>query len=421
MQEAFLQYLWNYKLLNTSDLYTTEGESLEIIDFGLLNQHSGPDFFNGKIKVGNTTWVGNIEIHVKSSDWYRHNHQEDRAYDNVILHVVYEDDKPLINSNGEIIPTLVLRALFDDNLYQDYNVFIKPQIPCIDQMSNIDSIYISAFKDQQLIERLQRKSKEIEADLLRTDYDWEQIFYEHLCKSIGAKVNQLPFKLLAEYTPVKLLYKTTDIKVVESILYGNAGFLEEQLDNEYYMSLQKEYRYQKQKHNFKSLNKHIWKFAKLRPSSFPSVRVAQVARLVMQNQHLFDSLIRKQPQIEDIRKILSVCVSDGFWFTHYTFTTESKAIKKSLGKQIIDSIIINTMVPFSFLYFTHKGKDNTLSWGKYLLENLKAEDNNITRLFEKDIKIDTAYDSQAIIEAYNNYCLYKKCLSCTIGVKLLKQ
>lgn len=422
MTEDYLHYIWKYKLFSQEDLITAEGERLELIHFGFHNHDSGPDFSQGKVRVGGVLWAGNIEIHINSSDWLNHNHQNDVAYDSVVLHVVYKCDKEIKTTKGSVIPTLELKNRMDFSQFEEYQRFIFSSIPCINSLQDVPHIIVSSALDQMLVERLLNKSEEIKSQLVQCKYNWNQVFFQFIAKAIGMKINGAPMVELAKNIDVKLFSKLgNDLLATECLLFGQAGFLENDLEGqEYRLKLKKEYKFLQAKNKLTPINNVFWKFSKLRPPNFPTVRLAQFARLLNENKNLFDSLILGDSTYQEIHKKLAITIQDGFWYRHYTFQTESKPIKKSLGKSLIDSIVINTLVPFLYCYGSYKDDQNYKDRAIELLEEITEENNRITRLFENKLSINSAAQSQGLIQCHNEYCVNKKCLDCSIGVYLLK-
>ncbi|MEN8928378.1 MAG: DUF2851 family protein [Flavobacteriales bacterium] len=422
MTEDYLHYCWKYKLFDNKALKTSEGEELEIINFGFHNHDSGPDFSQGKVKIGNTIWAGNIEIHLNSSDWMRHNHQKDKAYDSVILHVVYNHDQEIELTGGDTVPVLELKTRLDYTKYQEYEQFIFRSLPCISQLSEVPNIIISSTLDAMLVDRLKQKTELLKRELEACQNNWNQVFFQQLAKSMGLKVNANGMEEMSKNTSILLFDKLGNNKLaIESILFGQSGFLDENREGEaYYSALKKEYEFHKTKNSLVSINKQSWKFSKMRPSNFPTLRLAQLAELIAQNSSLFDLFIQKEITVETIYENLNYSIENGFWYTHYTFDTESKPKKKSIGKTMIDSIIINTIAPFMYVYGMHKDEKGLKEKALQLLEELKPEDNKITRLFGDEIKIENAAHSQGLINCYKEYCVPKKCLDCSIGIYLLK-
>ena len=423
MTEDYLHYIWKYKLFSQSNLKTTKGEDIEIKDFGFHNHDSGPDFSQAKIRIGDTIWAGNVEIHVNSSDWLRHSHQSDKAYDSVVLHVVYNYDKEIKSTKGSIIPTLELKNKIDYSQFEEYQEFIFSSIPCSNMIKEVPSIIISSTVEQMLIERLSTKSEIIKEELEKTNYDWEQVFFQFLAKSIGMKINSQPMEQLAKNTPVILFSKLgTNLKAIESILFGQAGFLDDdETDVTYFRELKKEYTFHQHKNNLIPINRVFWKMSKLRPPNFPTVRLAQLAKLLIQDSQLFNSLVVQFPSYSTLRKIMSITLNEGFWLTHYTFDKESKSTKKSIGNTLINSIIINTITPFLYSYGKYKDDETYIERAISLLQELPPENNKITRIFEDKIELENSADTQGIIHCHNEYCVTKRCLECSIGIHLLKK
>lgn len=415
MKEEFLHYLWKYKLYCRDNLKTYAGESVEIINHGTHNFDSGPDFFNAQVKIDNTIWVGNIEVHISSSDWYAHNHNTNKAYDNVILQVVLNHDKEVLRTNGQIIPTLELN--FDNDLYLNYKTLIENDkwIPCQDNIQELDPFKISTWLEKLCIERLEQKSSGIQEILQKVNNSWETAFYYLLARNFGFKLNSDPFEMLSKSLPLNYLAKHKDnLFQVEALLFGQAGFLEENHGDEYYLKLRKEYQFLKSKFQLKSIENHLWKFLRTRPGNFPTIRIAQFAQLIYKSTSLFSKII-KIKNLDDYYDLLNSKTSE-YWNTHYTFNKESEFKLKSLGKSAIDIILINTIVPFLFVYGRAKGQFEFQEKAINLLENIKAEKNTIISHWgDMNIKAKNAFDTQALIQLKNNYCNQKKCLNCLIG------
>jgi hypothetical protein len=431
MTEEFLYYLWKYRLFNFK-CKTTEGQIVEVIKTGESNRDSGPDFINAKIKIGNTVWAGNVEIHLKSSDWYKHNHDKDKAYSNVILHVVYEHDKDVYRrpqstdhsqrSNkkiDEVIPALVLKGKFNINLYENYKLMVesKNKIPCQKLLDKVDRIVMTGWKEALLVERLERKVKVIEEILTRNGNNWEQTFYQHLAGNFGFKINADAFEMLAKSIPYEYLAKHKDnLFQIEAILFGQAGLLEKEYKDDYTNELKNEYKYLKRKLSLKPIEGHLWKFLRLRPANFPTVRIAQFAFLLSHKDNLF-SLITEAKRISDIEKIFKVKTSE-YWERHYVFDKETKTRTKTktIGKSSVNNIIINTVVPFVFLYGIKKDNFAFRERAIKFLELIPSENNSIINMWAGcGVKANNAFDSQALIELKNEYCSKKRCLECRIG------
>jgi len=423
MKEDFLIYIWSQRLLKP-ELKTQENENLTIIKPGEKNLDSGPDFFNSMIKLDDNIWAGNIEVHVKSSDWDKHGHTTDLAYDNIILHVVYENDKPIKRNNGEIIPCLVIKDCFDENIINTYNEFLsaKTWIACENMISNIGHFELHNWLDKLTIERLENRANNILEELDSNKFDFQETFYHKLAKGFGFNTNAVAFELLAVNTPLSILSKhRNNILQIEALLYGQAGFLNQEYSDDYPNQLKKEYLFLSHKYNLKPMHRKLWKFMRLRPSNFPTIRISQFASFIQKSE----VLITKIFETKNLQTIISLfeTSSSVYWERHYQFDKKSKnKSKKKLGASSIDLLIINTIVPFTFTYGQINNiqalKDISMEW----LEKTKAENNLITRNFIKNSIIPSnAFQSQALIQLYKKYCLNMRCLECRIGHKLLNE
>ncbi len=420
MEEKILYFIWKYKLYNKNKLQTSQGLGLEIHNPGIQNFDSGPDFTNAKIKIGDTLWAGNVEIHVKASDWYAHKHQNDKAYNNVILHVVFDCDKEVCNQKNEKIPTLELKP--DKMLLEKYEELIKNNkiLSCSDDLNLLENFRLKLWLNNMLFERLSEKTEIIKQKLSRNKNNWEETFYQIIARNFGFKLNAEPFERLAAGLPLKYLAKHHDnLLQIEALLFGQAGFLADDFNNDYYLRLQKEYLHLANKFSLKPIEKYNWKFLRTRPGNFPTIRIAQFAQLIYQSTSLFSKIIDSD-RISQVKTLFDVKASN-FWKNHYTFAKLSAAKEKTLGESSIDNILINTVIPFLFLYGEAKDnqhlKDKAINW----LEEIKPENNKITKMWtEAGVKIPNAFFSQAIIQQTNNYCKYARCLDCGIGTEILK-
>lgn len=417
ISESFLHYIWKNRLFKT---ILNSGKDVEIINPGSHNTDAGPDFFNAKIKIDGTVWAGNVEIHKKSSDWDTHKHHTDKAYDNVILHIVNHHDKDVFNSKGEKICTAELE--YNEQLIFAYEKLrtSNQDIRCSEIIQHIDKFTIHSWLSRLLTERLERKTDSIQSVLEFTKNNWEESFYISLARSFGFKVNALPFEMTAKSLPSIILAKNkSDSKKIEALLFGQAGFLEEELNDDYYNELKNEYAFQKKKYSLKPIETHLWKFLRIRPVNFPTMRLAQFAQLVIKSSHLFSKILEVK-EYKNLYELLSVETSP-YWETHYTFGKESKKKEKKLGKNSIDTIIINTIIPFLFIYGKSKNKEDISNRAVLFLEAIKPEQNKIVKNWESvGIQAKNAYFSQALIQLFNEYCIKKKCFSCRIGNQYLK-
>jgi hypothetical protein len=421
MNEDFLYYLWKYHLPGKT-LTGSRNEEITIHHPGQQNYDSGPDFFNGKIKIDDTLWAGNIEIHTKSSDWYRHGHQEDPNYDNIILHVVYEDDRPVFRKNGEPVPTLVLKDKFDKHLFERYQGFLlsKQWIPCGESISNVGHFEIMSWLHRLAIERLERKAGEIEQMLHENKSDFREIFYRKLLRSYGFKTNAEAFEQLAFSLPFTILTKHKDnLLQIEALLFGQAGMLRQEFDDDYPRQLQSEYRFLAQKYQLKPMQPEAWRFMRMHPPNFPTIRLAQFARLFHRSTALLQKILEAE-RLSDVISLLQTETSD-YWKTHFRFDKPATARPKKMGKASLHLILINTIIPFVFVYGKETNqrqlREKSLEW----LVALPSEKNHITRNFSLlGIKPENALQSQALIRLKTVYCQNKQCLRCGVGHHLLK-
>ena len=422
LPEEFLQYIWESRLFYTESLKTSNGENVNIIDVGKRNSDSGPDFFNAKVKIENTIWAGNIEIHKKSSDWKKHKHQTDKAYDSVILHVVEKDDQPVKRSNRKIIPTLLLK--YPEHLQTNYQNLLdsKTWIACQNQFHKVDPIILQLGFNRLMIERLEGKTNEILEKFKQNKNDWNETFYQMLAKMFGFKVNAIPFELLAKSSPLKILAKhKSNLHQLEALLFGNSGLLNNQLlGDDYYLNLRNEYSFLYKKYNLKGVESHLWKFMRLRPGNFPTIRISQLAALINRSQGLFSKIIEIE-NIESMRELFNVHASE-YWNSHYNFNKLSKRnSKKELGEKSINTLIINVVIPFLFVFGEKQNKHHLKNRALEFLEQLPPESNSvITKWKDLGINSRSAFETQALLQLKNIYCEKKKCLNCQIGVKLVK-
>lgn len=422
MTEEFLHHIWKFRLFDQLELKTTKGEIIEIQKTGEHNFDAGPDFFNGKIKVGETLWAGNVEVHINSSDWKRHLHQNDKAYDNIILHVVNNADTVLHRSTGEEIPTLEIKNRIHKKLYQNYLDFKSSTdwIPCEKQISSVPEMIVNSTKDKLLLERLERKSISIIDSLKLNNNNWEETFYQSLARNFGFKTNAEPFELLAKSIPSIVLGKhKSSLLQLEALLFGQAGMLFEHFSEKYPQQLQNEYAFLKQKFKLQPIEKHLWKYLRLRPINFPSIRIAQFANLIYNSSHLFSKILELE-NASELKKVMNISVS-GYWESHFMLDRTSSKKSKHLGEEAINNIIINTIVPFLFVYGKQKDDEKYVTKALLFLEQTRGESNSITRKWEElGVCIKTAHSTQALLQLKNEYCNHKKCLNCSIGNYLLK-
>jgi len=419
IKEDFLHYIWQHKLFINHDLQTTSGELLEVIDVGIKNTDAGPDFFNAKIKIGDKIWAGNVEIHLRSSNWDLHKHAENEEYQSVILHVVQQADADIQRKTGENIPQLELK--YPSHLTENYTHLLEKEgtIRCAKHIEDVSYIFISSWINTLLSERLLRKTEHIASLLEKNNNNWEEAFYVVLARNFGFGVNGEPFERLAQSIPLIYLQKhKNNLLQIEAMFFGQAGLLPEESADEYVEKLKKEYHFLKNKFNLTPLQQPCWKMMRVRPSNFPHVRVAQFAALINQSSKLFSKVI-ENPDYQYICSLFAVETSD-YWKTHCHFNEESVSSPKKLGKKTIDILLINTIIPFIFYYGKRNNNEFLQEKALKLLEQVPKEENKITAEWESlGIKIKNAFDSQAAIELKNNYCEKKDCLRCRIGHKVL--
>ena len=417
MTERLLQFIWQFQYFDKKVLTTIDSELIQVIFVGQYNINQGPDFSNAKIKIGNTTWAGTVELHIRTSDWKKHQHQNDKNYDNVILHVVWEDD-----GMKSDIPVLELKGRVSKILLQRYEDLMNANsfIPCEKSIHTVRDITWKSWKDRLLIERLLRKATIVETYLQQNNYHWEETFWWLLAKNFGIKVNAEAFESIAKSISINILAKhKSQIHQLEALLLGQAGLLEKKFTDEYPKLLQREYKFLKEKYKLKPIHQPVH-FLRMRPGNFPSIRLAQLAMLITESNHLF-SKIKDTSAVKDVIKWFDATAND-YWHYHYRFDDESAFMKKNLGAAMIDNIIINTVAPVLFAYGTYhdenKYKEKALKW----LGETTAEKNSITKGFQKlGIENQNAFDSQALIELRNEYCTKKRCLDCGVGNKILRE
>jgi len=424
MKEEFLHYLWKYSLYDPEKLTDGSGNRITVIRPGEYNRDSGPDFFNARISVDGTVWVGNIEIHTKSSHYDAHGHQNDPAFDNVILHVVAENDKKVFNTRGEELLTVAIA--FNPELYERYvelvnNPFI---IACQDKIGETDPYLLRHWLNSIVIERLKEKAEAISSIYTETRNDWEETFYRQLTRYFGFRINMEPFEMLASAIPFRILRKHSDnLFQIEALLFGTAGMLEEglfkdALEDDYYKDLIKEYQVLRTKYSLKPVHGWLWKFSRLRPANFPTIRISQLAAMLSVTGGLFSRVI----EATDINQLLDIfgVKASQYWDEHYIFGRKSRKSVKSTGSLATGIFLINAVIPIIFVY--GKSRDNNLVCERALsfLEDLPPEKNSIVNEWkEAGVEAESAFYSQALIQLRNEYCKKRKCLDCRIGSRLI--
>jgi hypothetical protein len=456
MREDFLHFLWRTRQFDVSNLMTTDGEPIEILDFGSYNAlDSGADFQNVKLRIGDWTWFGSVEMHVKSSAWLSHGHQNDAAFGSVILHVVYENDVEILRNaaytegspkdskfqipNSKIptspleseirnlesskIPSLELKNRIPEGIFKKYWAIMHNEhwIPCQFHFHQVSDLTKNKWLERLAVERLERKSKEIEVALTRNNDDWEETFWQFTARYFGSKVNAEPMEMLARSLPHRILAKhKNQLFQIEALLFGQAGFLAKDFKDDYLIRLKKEYQFLKTKHNLgESVPLAAWKFGRLRPPSFPTIRLAQLSGLIHQSLHLFSKIIDSQA-VEALPAFFEVEVSD-YWRDHFVFDTPSVSSPKKLGSDAINVLLINNVAPFLYTYGKLRGDESLKDRSLFLLEKVKSEKNTIIEGWQElGFTAHSAADSQALIQLKTCYCDVKKCAACAIGNSILK-
>jgi hypothetical protein len=422
IREDLLYYLWKTKSFDMTNLFTKDGQPIEIIEFGNQNYDSGPDFSNGKVKIGDTIWAGNIEMHVYSSDWERHNHDLDKAYDNVILHVVYEHDREVHTTTEQFIPCLELKNRIAAKIKHNYAKLISNNswIPCESQLPNVAEHTITFWLQRMVAERLESKTDYLKTILVQTNNDWEETMYIYLMRYMGARVNMDPFESLAKNLPLSIVQKNKDdLHKIEALLYGQAGMLlATHADDAYFEGLKSEFQFLSKKYRLTNIPPVSWKFSKMRPAGFPTVRIAQLAQIFYNTENLFSQILGAQ-DTKSIKHLFHATPSE-YWEHHYRFGTESIYREKQLGGGFIDLIIINVVSPILFLYGKSIADEQYCERAIEHLESLKPEKNKIiTNYKDRGVKATSAADSQGLLQLKKAYCDPKLCLSCSIGNKLI--
>tara|TARA_R110001592_G_scaffold60887_4_gene185558 strand:+ start:398 stop:1684 length:1287 start_codon:yes stop_codon:yes gene_type:complete len=423
LPESFLHFVWRYQYFNTSTLELVSGDQLSIIKTGHLNHLAGPDFKEAQVDIEGIQWHGSVEIHVKASDWYAHKHQDDLNYDNVVLHVVWENDRQVFNREDNPIPTLELKGLVKPMVLERYQSLMdnEDSIPCARHLINTKSITRLSMLEKVLVERVEEKSHDFNSILESNANDWEESAYHWLAKGFGFKTNANNMLRLAQSVPLKVLTKhSNQLFQIEALLFGQAGFLDVDVSDEYAYQLQKEYRFLKAKYELKQkIGYNEWHFSKVRPANYPTIRIAQLAALVITYPHIFSFFSEIENRKEAVDK-LDVLQSD-YWCTHYAIDKKSSKRLGGLTKKSKENIIVNTAIPFLAALAKYKDDSIYLDKALNLLSSIKAESNHITELWKTlGWNVSSAFDSQGLIQLHNAYCMPKKCIECNIGISLVR-
>ncbi|MCK0191305.1 DUF2851 family protein [Arenibacter sp. F20364] len=425
MREDLLHFIWKYKKLQLGNLTGSKNEDIQILDIGSHNLLSGPDFFNAKIQIDGQLWAGTVEMHINSSDWYAHNHELDPNYQNVILHVVWEDDCEVFRADNTVIPTLVLKDYISSTILKEYQKLFyhkeRSFINCGSEISNISDFVVQNWLEVLYFERLERKT-DLVAQLLTTfNNDWERVFFILLSKNFGLKINGEPFYEIANRLPFPVVRKIQGNALqMESLLYGFAGFLDDDtIGGNYYDTLKREYAFLKAKYDFSDVPIQKPEFFKLRPSNFPTIRLSQLANLYTVHQSLFSKVINAK-SVEEIYLVFNVTASE-YWDNHYTFGKISKKYVKKLTRKFVDLLIINTVLPIKSSYAKHMGRDVNEELIN-IISGITSESNTVISKFRTlKLQLPSAKESQAALQLYNEYCTKNKCLQCAVGHQLLNR
>ena len=425
LPEDILHFIWKYRLYHTHGIQTVSGETLTVLDAGTHNRDSGPDFLAARIRIGDTEWGGNVEIHVRSSDWDVHHHQFDKAYNNVVLHVVYEHDKTISREDRTLPATLELKPLVPAHILPNYREMMSGMywIPCEKLIHRVSPFQLSQWLSRLLIERFEHRVSTIYELLAQQRGSWEDTCYIWMARSFGFKVNAQAFEQLARNLPQTIIAKHKHSPLAaEALFFGQAGLLEDIVfADEYPQKLQAEYSYLRTLHSLKPMDASIWKFMRIRPGNFPSVRIAQFAALCLRSSHLFSAIIDIK-EVSALRSMFESLPVHPYWRKHYRFDALSPIHGCQLGRRSIDVVLINAVAVILFAYGKYIGKEVYIYRAIALLESLKAEDNVVLKRFSAlGVQARQAAESQALLQMKAFYCDKKKCLACGVGLQLIKQ
>lgn len=419
--ERLMQYVWQHRLLESTDMVTVDGRKVTVIDPGRLNTDAGPDFFNAKVKIGEHLWAGDVEVHVRASDWHRHRHDGDKAYDSVVLHVVDRDDAQICRSNGEVIPQM--RMSCSPEFHRRYHELVDRadiDLPCAREIRGLSPLHLADWITSLAYERLYSKVDHIENLMRQYAGDWEQTCYVILARALGFSTNSEPMERLAMSLPLHFLRKHSDSDVaIEALMFGQGGFLEKAFVTDPYMEmLQKEHRFFAHKFSLKPLQPLGWKMARMRPHNFPHRRIALLARLIANDSRLVSRII-KADGLEELRKMFNEPLT-GYWATHFTFGPGSERTYECLSRNSVDILLINVAAPLMMAYGIRHGDEALCGRAVELLQEIPAESNSIVTLFlNAGMACKDAFTSQALIHLRRNYCQTRKCLYCRLGHRLL--
>lgn len=422
-REELLQFIWEQRLFEPRNLNTVDGEEVEVLRPGRLHRNSGPDLVEAQVRIGGQLWAGNVEVHIRSSDWYVHGHQRDPAYDGVVLHVVHEHDLDVHTSSGARIPTVELRSRVPSQRLEVFKDLMRNRawVPCAPQFGLVDQQRVPFWLERLLIERLERRTLDVGRTFRELGADALATFWHVLASGFGFKVNAQPFGMLAHALPLKVLLKYRDDGIrTEALLFGQAGLLRTDFLDEYPRRLQEEHRSLAALHALRPSPLAAWQFGRLRPPNFPTVRIAQLAQLIARTDGSFSSLL----ETDDPSQLLHHLdiAAQGYWLTHHRFDQVSEPSAKRLGADAARGLIINAIVPYLFAMARLHGQDELQERAFRLLGSLPPEKNSVLEGWAAlGLKADNAARSQALLELKNHYCGQRRCLSCVIGTDLLKR
>lgn len=421
--ERLLHYVWLNRLWQPAQLCTTDGVEVEVINVGRLNVHAGPDFFNATVRIGETMWVGNIEIHFSAADWYNHGHEKDNNYNNVVLHVCEHAEKEVFTASGVRVPQVEIRV--SDSVKSNYAQLINEieYPPCHRVLSQLSNVMIRSWLDKMCVERMEHKTARIGQYLIDYNNDWERVFFITLARAFGFGVNSEIFEHWAKEIPLgAAAHHRDDILQVEAFFFGQAGMLDDDFPkskDEYFQRLQSEYKFLQHKFGLIPMDGKMWRFLRMRPQNFPTIRLAQLAQLYTKGVLTLSAIV-EATNLESLSRLLSAGVSE-YWETHYIFGRESAQSGKHIQKASINKLVLNAVCPMLFAYGQYSGKEELAERAFDLLQQLPAEDDRIVRRWaEMDIHAENAANSQALIQMYEAYCQRKDCLRCIIGREYLK-
>lgn len=422
INEEFLHFIWKFQLFDFSELQSTRQNTLTILKPGIHNHNAGPDFFNARVRIDDMLWCGDVELHVKSSDWYAHNHQLDINYETVILHVVYENDVEVKSRSGETLFCLELKELIPEKYTNEYDTLYHSisNLPCSYAIGTLDALFWECYSESLLIERLESKMARVQDIFLSVAKDYQECFYRLLAHALGLKINAEQMLSLAENTPLLLLQKHRPDRIkIEALLYGQSGLLNRKYTGHYPKQLQSEYLFYSEKYKLQAISPHQWKFFRLRPRSFPSIRISYLADFILKSEPIFEKLFHFK-NIKSILPFFNLKVSN-YWKDYYTFDKKAKTSNKNLGKGTLGLLFINAVLPFCFFYARKKSDQEMMMRVLDSFKELKYEDNKIIRYYkEAGVEVKSASKSQALTHLHQHYCIPRKCLNCRVFNQILK-